>query len=149
MIGEILLDNDMEKDDLHTAALLHDIGLVFIEPHLRTNVEIYQRHSSIGADLLKKIAPWRNASIIVQHHHENYNGTGYPEGLSGEDIPLPSKILAVAEYYDYLINDSFESQSLKPEEAKFEIINCSGTYFDPKVVEVFAQVFDHINKAEK
>jgi hypothetical protein len=146
IMGEILLDNSMEKDDLHLAALLHDIGLIFIEPHLRNNQEIYQRHASIGADLLKKIPSWRNASICVQHHHENFNGTGYPEGLVGEDIPMASRILSVAEYYDYLTNPSFNDQSLSTEEAKFEIINCSGTYFDPTVVEVFAQVSEHFDK---
>lgn len=146
IMGEVLLDNSMEKDDLHLAALLHDIGLIFIEPHLRNNQEIYQRHASIGADLLKKIPAWRNASICVQHHHENFNGTGYPEGLVGEDIPMASRILSVAEYYDYLTNQSFTDEPLTSEEAKFEIINCSGTYFDPAVVEVFAQVSEHFDK---
>jgi uncharacterized membrane protein (DUF485 family) len=146
IMGEALLDNSMEKDDLHLAALLHDIGLIFIEPHLRNNQEIYQRHASIGADLLKKIPAWRNASICVQHHHENFNGTGYPEGLVGEDIPMASRILSIAEYYDYLTNASFNDKPLSSEEAKFEIINCSGTYFDPAVVEVFAQVSEHFEK---
>ncbi len=144
LMGEVMLDNDREKDDLHTAALLHDVGSIFIEPNLRNNEEIYQRHPSIGADLIKKVSPWGNASIIIQHHHENFNGTGYPEGLSGDDIPLASRILAVAEYFDYLTNDSFQNEKLQPEEAKFEIINCSGSFFDPKVVEVFAQAFDYI-----
>lgn len=148
LMSEVLLDNSLEKDDLHLAALLHDIGLIFIEPHLRGNAEIYQRHSSIGADLLKKIPAWRNASIIVQHHHENFNGTGYPEGLSGEDIPMPSRILAVAEYFDYLSNESFKGERLTAEEAKFEVINSSGTYFDPRVVEIFAQIFDYINQPD-
>lgn len=146
MMGEVLLDNSMEKDDLHLAALLHDIGLIFIEHHLRNNQEIYQRHASIGADLLKKIPSWRNASICVQHHHENFNGSGYPEGLVGEDIPMASRILSVAEYYDYLTNPSFNDKPLSAEEAKFEVINCSGTYFDPTVVEVFAQVSEHFDK---
>jgi len=148
LMGEMLLDNSMEKEDLHLAALLHDIGLVFIDPNLRGNAEIYQRHPSIGADLLKKIPLWRNASICVQHHHENFNGTGYPEGLAGEDIPLSSRILGIAEYYDYLTNDSFGKDRLTPDEAKYEIINCSGTYFDPKVVEAFAQVFDYFDKVD-
>lgn len=146
IMGEALLDNSMEKDDLHLAALLHDIGLIFIEPHLRNNQEIYQRHASIGADLLKKIPAWRNASICVQHHHENFNGTGYPEGLVGEDIPMASRILSIAEYYDYLTNPAFNDEPLSAEEAKFEIINCSGTYFDPSVVEVFAQISEHFGK---
>jgi HD-GYP domain-containing protein (c-di-GMP phosphodiesterase class II) len=143
LMGETMLDNSLEKDDLHLAALLHNVGLVFIEPHLRNNKEIYERHPIIGADLLKKVPAWGNASIYVLHHHENFDGTGYPQGLQGEDIPLPARILAVAEYFDNLTNKSISGQKLSMEEAKYEIINCSGTFFDPRVVEAFAQVSEH------
>ena len=85
-------------------------------------------------DWLRPVLP------LVRHHHERYDGTGYPDGLSGEDIPLGARIIGVAETFDVLTSATPWRQPLSREEAVAEVRRCSGAQFDPEVVEAFCLV---------
>ena len=126
-------------------AFLHDIGKMGIpdrilrKPGPLTEEEkaIMRRHAEIGYNVLERIPFLRDASQIVLSHQEYYDGGGYPRGLRGEEIPLGARIFAVADTLDAMISDRPYRKAQSVEDAQKEIRLCSGTQFDPKVVEVF------------
>jgi len=130
---------------LARAAFLHDIGKMAIpdsilrKPGPLTDDEkkIMRKHCEIGYNMLVRIPFLRDAAEIVLSHKEFFDGTGYPRGLKGEEIPLGSRIIAVAETLDTMISDQPYRRALPLSHAHEEIRRCSGSQFDPKVVEVF------------
>jgi HD-GYP domain-containing protein (c-di-GMP phosphodiesterase class II) len=94
-------------------------------------------HCEIGYNMVKRIPFLREAAEIVLAHQEYFDGTGYPRGLRGEEIPLGARIFAVADALDAMISDRVYRKALSIKHAQDEILRCSGTQFDPKVVEVF------------
>jgi diguanylate cyclase (GGDEF) domain/uncharacterized domain HDIG len=137
---------------IETAALLHDIGklgvpeYVLRKPGRLTDEEFakIKEHPRIGADILDPVPfPW---PVLpgVKHHHERWDGTGYPDGLKGEDIPLQGRILAVADVYDALTSSRSYRNAWTHERAVAEIREKSGTHFDPRVAEAFLQVIDGV-----
>ncbi len=127
------------------AAFLHDIGKMAIpdrilrKPGPLTDEErkVMRRHCEIGHSMLVKIPFLREPAEIVLAHQEFYDGTGYPRGLRGEEIPLGARIFAVADTLDAMTSDRPYRRALSVSAAREEIKRCSGTQFDPKVVEVF------------
>lgn len=134
--------------DLRLFAQFHDIGKVGIPdqilfkngPLTLEEMVIMKRHCEIGyriaqasPDLLP-IAEW------ILKHHEWWNGKGYPLGLKGEEIPLECRILAIADAYDAMTNDRPYRKALTREEALSEIKKCSGTQFDPRLVDMFLKM---------
>lgn len=101
-----------------------------------------RKHCDIGYNMLKRIPFLREAAEIVLSHQEHYDGSGYPRGLKGEEITLGSRIFAVADTLDAMISDRPYRKALSIADAKTEIKRCSGTQFDPKVVEVFLSLPD-------
>ena len=99
-----------------------------------------KRHPVIGADLLKSIAAFEPMAGIIRHHHEHFDGSGYPDGLRGEGIPVPARILAVAHAYIGMISKRPHRDALSGPEARDKIKEGSGTQFDPRVVEAFEQL---------
>ena len=132
------------------AAFLHDIGKMAIPDHILrkpgplTNEEreVMRRHSEIGYAMLSRIPFLREAAEIVLAHQEFYDGTGYPRGLRGDEIPLGARIFAVADTLDAMTSDRPYRRALPISAAQEEIQRCSGTQFDPKVVEVFLSLPD-------
>src|ERR1700720_4953469 len=130
---------------LARAAFLHDIGkmaipdIILRKPGALDDDEkqIMRRHCQIGYDMLIRIPFLRDAAEIVLAHQEFYDGTGYPRGLKGEQIPLGARIFTVADSLDAMISDRPYRRALPMSHACGEIKRCSGTQFDPKVVEVF------------
>ncbi len=104
--------------------------------------EVMRRHSEIGYAMLSRIPFLREAAEIVLAHQEFYDGTGYPRGLRGEEIPLGARIFAVADTLDAMTSDRPYRRALPIAAAQEEIQHCSGTQFDPKVVEVFLSLPD-------
>ena len=130
---------------LARAAFLHDIGKMAIpdrllyKPGPLTDDEkhVMRKHCEIGYNMLIRIPFLRKAAEIVLAHQEFFDGTGYPRGLEGEEIPLGARILAVADALDVMISDQRYRRALPLSHAREEILQFSGTQFDPKVVEVF------------
>lgn len=138
------LDNSALRH-IARGAFLHDIGKMGIpdailrKPGPLTPEEdaIMRRHCEIGYQVLQNIPFLREAAQIVLCHQERYDGTGYPRGLRGEEIPLGARIFAVADALDAMISDRPYRKALPIEVAREEIRRCAGTQFDPQVVEVF------------
>ncbi len=132
-----------ERDDLELAALLHDVGKiaspdgVLDKPDRLTREEwaIIREHPVRGADMIGHIAQMEHVADIIRHHHERWDGSGYPDALSGEAIPLGARILALADAYDAMTTARAYKQALSPEHAVSELRRCAGDQFDPGLVE--------------
>ncbi len=130
------------------AAFLHDIGKMAIpdsilrKPGPLTDEEkqVMRRHCDIGYNMLTRIPFLRDAAEIVLAHQEFFDGTGYPRGLKGEEIPLGARIFAVADALDAMISDRPYRRALSISYAREEVKRCSGTQFDPQVVKVFLAI---------
>lgn len=136
-----------ELDALECAALLHDIGQInnfnFIKEQRLLSVDEknrLQEHTILGENLVKQIADIGSASLWVRWHHERWDGFGYPDQLSGEMIPLPVRILTVADVYDSLTHQRPYRAAMTTEEAMYEIQRMSGIMFDPNVIQVFMSI---------
>ena len=141
-----------EWEGVNTGALLHDIGklgvpeYVLMKPGRLTEEEFakIKKHPEIGAAILDPVEfPW---PVLpgVKYHHEKWNGTGYPEGLSGENIPLTARILAVADVYDALTSSRSYRHAWTHEKAVATIQQDAGTHFDPVIVEAFMKIIDRV-----
>ncbi len=128
------------------AAYFHDIGKLFIEDTLikkstaltADEYEIIQQHSAFGVDLLSPyIASQDLALSFVYHHHERWDGRGYPCGIAGEDIPLGARIIAIVDAFDAMTSERVYQAQRTPYEAMEELIRCAGTQFDPRLVRLF------------
>jgi putative nucleotidyltransferase with HDIG domain len=137
---------------IEAAALLHDMGKLAIPEHILnkpgklTTAEFdkMKRHADIGADLLSSVKFPYPVVPIVRHHHENWNGKGYPTGLSGTDIPLGARILSVVDCFDALTSDRPYRPRLSTEEA-FDILrDRRGNMYDPLVVDTFIAAFEEL-----
>jgi len=134
-----------EVEDLRRASVLHDLGKIGVREAVlnkpaRLTPEEYEevlRHPVISVGILEPIPFFRPLLPGILHHHERYNGCGYPDGLAGEEIPLASRILAVADTFDAMTSTRAYRKALPVEEATAEIRRCSGTQFDPEIVRRF------------
>ena len=147
-IGEALgLEKDTMKE-LELAAVLHDIGKLGIPDKIlkkpgrltKEEFEIMRHHSDKGEKMLEGIADLEPYKKYVRAHHERYDGFGYPDGLKGESIPLISRIIFVADTFDAMTSDRPYRKGLSIETTIDELIKCSGTQFDPMIVETFIRV---------
>ncbi len=139
-IGRSMELSDGRLEVLHFSSLLHDIGMLKIPRSQQRDPAHAQKHPTIGYKILSAIRLWEGVAPIVLHHHEWYDGSGYPEGLSGSTIPLEARILAVADAFDAMIRDDGRSDGLPMEDALEEIRQGTGTQFDPAVTAAFAEL---------
>jgi putative nucleotidyltransferase with HDIG domain len=144
-IGSELGISSKKLEDLHRAALLHDIGKVGIplsvldKPGALNDDEhaIIKKHPTIGARILEPIASYADIIPIVLQHHERFDGKGYPGGISGNEIDIGARILAVADVYDALVSDRPYRKGWSVENVIDYIRRESGSQFDPDVAEIF------------
>ena len=144
-----------EIESLRYAAILHDIGKIGVRGIILNNpnsltAEEYgevKRHPIIGENIISPIELLQPIRPLIRHHHEWYNGKGYPDGLSKEDIPLEARILAIADAYDAMKSDRPYRKALTEETAIQELKRGSGTQFDSKIVEIFLEILK--TKAER
>ena len=142
--GELGLDRDC-LGDIEVAALLHDIGKIGISDAIlnkpaKLTAEEYglmKKHPEFGWAVLRQIPGMERASLIILHHHENYDGTGYPGGLKGEEIPIGSRIVSVIDAFDAMVSNRPYRQGMPFEEAERRLLAASGTQFDTRVVNSF------------
>ena len=140
-----------QKNELMIAASLHDIGKVGIFDHILTKPSalnrderiIVESHAILGEVILEKFESFKNIKVLVRHHHERYDGTGYPDGLKGNEIPLESRIITVADAYDAMASNRAYRKALPKEQIIQEFIRCSGTQFDPEIVEVLIGIIEY------
>jgi putative two-component system response regulator len=148
-------------DIIEIAAYLHDLGKIALADSIVYNIdyinaeekEIMKTHTTIGANILESIASSNEhnefikmAADIARYHHENWDGSGYPTGLSGTAIPLSARIVSIIDAYDLLINSQTSKQSLS-HESSMDIINKgSGILFDPDIITVFGKIQNQLKR---
>jgi HD-GYP domain-containing protein (c-di-GMP phosphodiesterase class II) len=136
-------------DLLQLGGPLHDVGKLAIsddvlrKPGRLDDDELAQirEHPRLGARILLRLAAFRGALPYVLYHHERWDGTGYPTGRAGEQIPVEARVLAVADAYDAMTSDRPYRRALSRDRALAEVERCSGSQFDPEIVRIFLEVF--------
>jgi putative nucleotidyltransferase with HDIG domain len=144
--------DQLQLQGLRAAALLHDMGKLAIPDHILnkpgklTDAEFAEmkQHADIGADLLSSITFPYPVIPIVRHHHEQWNGKGYPAGLVGHEIPIGARILAVVDCFDALTSDRPYRGRLSDEQAFAIMLERRGTMYDPIVVDKFIEAYAEI-----
>ncbi|HXF36445.1 MAG TPA: HD-GYP domain-containing protein [Actinomycetota bacterium] len=139
-----------ERPELAYGFFLHDIGKVGIpEAILRkrgplsdAEWEVMRSHPTLGARIVEPMRFLGEAALVIRHHHERFDGTGYPGGLRGDAIPLPARIFAVADAFDAMTSDRPYRAPLPRERALGELAAARGTQFDPAVVDAFVDLVD-------
>ena len=134
--------------DLEHGALLHDIGKLDVPAAILAKSaplddqewEVMRRHPQVGYDLLKDLPGFGGAATLVLAHHEAFDGSGYPRGLKGPQIPVGARILAMADSYDSMTHPHTYRPPMPPALALSEIERCSGTQFDPRITEALGKV---------
>jgi putative two-component system response regulator len=144
MIAQDLYLSPREKEELQIATLLHDIGKVGLSNRLLEKTNLSEResldirlHPLKGIYLIEPLAFSHSIISAVRHHHERWDGKGYPDGLAGEDIPLLARVITLADSYDAMISDRPYRQRLCGKKVQEELENNAGTQFDPSMVELF------------
>ena len=137
---------------LQYITLIHDVGKVAVpdsilkKDGLLTNQEydIMKTHSTAGSEVIKDVKFFTTGSDIIKHHHERWDGTGYPDQLKGKDIPEGARIIAVADAFDAMTSDRPYRRALGHSLALNELKSCAGTQFDPKVVDAFIRIIPQL-----
>ena len=130
------------------AGKMHDIGKLDVPLNILTKSaplnddewRVMRTHPQVGYDLLSRLPRSGGAAELVLSHHEAYDGSGYPRGLQGDEIPLGARILAIADSYDSMTHPHTQRPPMPPAMAMSEIERCSGTQFDPEVAEALGTV---------
>ncbi len=142
--------SDEEIEAVRWGALLHDIGKLGVPDHIlqkpgpldEEEWAIMRQHPEIGARIVAPVRRLAHVAPIIRHHQEHWDGTGYPDGLRGEAIPLGARVLAVVDAYGAMIDDRVYRKARTHAEAVAELRRCAGTQFDPQVVEAFLRVLE-------
>jgi diguanylate cyclase (GGDEF)-like protein/putative nucleotidyltransferase with HDIG domain len=151
-VGSALHVDTLEMHALQIAALLHDIGKLAVPEYIinkpgKLTPEEFEKmkiHPVVGADILERVRFPYPVVPIVRSHHEWWDGRGYPDGLKGEEIPIGARILTVVDCFDALVSDRPYRKALPPQKALATIKSLSGTQFDPSVVKVLEQRYEHL-----
>lgn len=148
MLAQTLKMSPNDVRLLQLAGLVHDIGKIMLKDAITDHPgplderewQIMRQHPGMGAEILQGLGLLDRCSSIVRHHHERYDGTGYPDGLKAKDIPLGARIMAIADSYDAMTSDRPYRPRLSKEEALTELRRNAGTQFDPEIVEIFCRL---------
>jgi len=147
-IGKAMDLSARDLQIMHRGGLLHDVGKIGTAPEILDKqgklnpqeMQLMRDHVRIGIRILEPIAAFTEALPVVAQHHEWFDGSGYPEGLAGEEISLHARIFAVADCYDAMISDRPYRKGMPKKQVIAMLKEKSGTQFDPKVIEVFLQL---------
>jgi diguanylate cyclase (GGDEF)-like protein/PAS domain S-box-containing protein len=151
-IGNRLGLSGKEQGEMNLLAALHDIGQIAIPTDMlmkpcyltENEWELMKKHPEIGEQIARSVPDLVSIAEAILSHHERWDGTGYPQGLKGKQIPLFSRILAIADAYDVMINGRPYKKAINHREAVEEIKNCAGTQFDPELVKPFVEALSCI-----
>jgi diguanylate cyclase (GGDEF)-like protein/putative nucleotidyltransferase with HDIG domain len=147
LIAEALELSDLEVEEIRLGGVLHDIGKVAIPENILNKNgslspqewETMKSHVTFGAKILDPLTPLARIRAMVLHHHEFFDGSGYPDALTGEKIPLGARIIAVADAYDTITSDRTYKKARSAAEALAELERCADAQFDRKIVQVFVR----------
>lgn len=153
-IAKRLFLSPKERTELQIASYLHDIGKIGISNRFinkkgsltSTDWAIIKQHTKKSIELLLPLNLSPNILAYIQHHHERYDGTGYPDGLAGEKIPLGSRIIAISDAYDSMTSDRPYRKPLTNGDAKSELVKNAGKQFDPNLVTLFLDVLKEMEE---
>jgi putative nucleotidyltransferase with HDIG domain len=142
--------SENEAESARIAGHLHDIGKIGIADSIigkpgtleASELEVMKRHTSIGSALVEQVGRLREFAPSVRSHHERWDGCGYPDGLSGESIPLEARIICIADSYDAMTSARSYRRQVGRSEAVAEIRRCAGRQFDPGLVDAFGRLFE-------
>ena len=129
------------RETVRVSALLHDIGKIGVPDHILTKpgkltddeFEYVRRHPALGADILANITLFGPEAMVVRHHHENWDGSGYPDGLAGEEIPWAARLINVADSIDAMLMDRAYKSAYPVDRMMLELQMCAETQFDPEI----------------
>lgn len=141
-----------QTEEFHIAAHLHDIGKIGIpdavlcksERLSNEEWEVMKKHPQIGADILGKARNFSRIAAIILHHHERYDGKGYPFGAKGEEIPLGARVIAVCDSIDAMCSDRAYRKAMPLDECRAEIERCRGSMYDPAVAQCALDHWDEL-----
>ncbi|MEN3044088.1 MAG: HD domain-containing phosphohydrolase [Candidatus Hydrothermales bacterium] len=142
--------SEEEIKNIRYAALLHDVGKIGIKEYLldkpgtlsREEMELMKEHINIGIEILKPVAFLKQVLPLIKYHHENWDGSGYPEQLKGEEIPLGSQIISICDAYDAITHERSYADKLSKKEAMELLKNLKGNKFNPIVVDKFIELLE-------
>lgn len=141
--------SESDVQNIRWAALLHDIGKIGIAddilhrpgPLSSPEWEIMRQHPDIGAEIILMVSNLTTVAELVRSHHERFDGSGYPRGLKGEEIPLGARILAIIDSYGAMTDGRVYRPASNHQDALNELIRCAGKYYDPAVIQAFENLF--------
>ena len=142
--------SENEIEDLRKEALLQDVGKIGVpdailnKPGRLEDDEFLaiKEHTLMGDRILTDIQELPQAALVARHHHERYDGNGYPDGLKGDEIPSHARAVSIADAYDAMFSDRIYRKGLKKEAIKDELIRCRGRQFDPEYTNAFLDLLD-------
>ena len=149
-LAENLGWSDKRIEELRYKALLHDVGKIGVPDRILNKngrltdeeFEIIKSHTTTGSEILKGVSNLSDMFLVARHHHERYDGKGYPDGLLGDDIPVEARVVGIADAYDAMSSDRVYRKALPKEVIRQELIKGRGTQFDPHMLDVFLNLFD-------
>jgi diguanylate cyclase (GGDEF)-like protein/putative nucleotidyltransferase with HDIG domain len=157
LLAKVMGLSQQQVEQIRVAGLLHDVGTLSIPQDLmqkdgvytQEEKEIIKQHPILGAQLLRPIRALRDVCEILEHHHERWDGTGYPNGMSGEEIPLAARIIHIVESYHAMISDRPYRPAMSTERAIQSLREGAGSQFDPFLVDIFIAVLNSLKESEK
>lgn len=156
-LGRKLKLSDSQLDELALLAALHDIGKIAIPNSIlmkqdtltQDEWEIIRKHTEIGYRIARSSPELAHIADAILAHHERWDGTGYPRGLKGEEIPLSSRIIAITDAYDVMTHGRIYKRAISRQEALEELNRCAGSQFDPKLVKLFTDLVSEVNSPSR
>ena len=152
LIGRELGWDEQQIEELKFGSILHDVGKIYIRENILRRPgpldprdwEEMKLHPSVGAELIKNIDYLSQAIPVILHHHERWDGSGYPDGLVGEQIPVMARVVAVADALDAMTSPRNYRTPAGAKQAYDEIVACAGSFYDPLIVKAFQNAWDKI-----
>ena len=153
MLAQAKKLSSKETESIEVAALLHDIGLIGVPELVASKFPqelgpqekaLLVQHPAVGQECLAGVESLKEVGLLIRSHHEQYDGKGYPDGISGTATPIGARIIAVADAYDRIMSDRQRTARLTPEVAVHRLRAGSGRMFDPAIVELFAELINEM-----